>query len=219
MPIPTRMLVSLLALTAVPALAREDEAWTLKSPDLAAAMRKQPEPTVADGQPIDSRPPRPNFGDPGSRWWTIGGGVSLDFSDATDLNLFGDFTYFIGRNVEFTAELGAWYFNQDGPDAVGINPEMIFRWHFYNEGRTTFFGDLGIGLVFSSDNVPDGGTTYNFLPRIGGGMTYALTEDLGGPRLQLGVRWHHISNGRSNGDSDNPSRDGLMLYTGVVFPF
>jgi hypothetical protein len=50
-------------------------------------------------------------------------------------------------------------------------------------------------------------------------MTYALTEDLGGPRLQLGVRWHHISNGRSNGDSDNPSRDGLMLYTGVVFPF
>jgi hypothetical protein len=151
------MLVSLLALTAAPARAREMKPGRSSPPIWPRPCESSPSQPPPTGQPIDSRPPRPNFGDPGSRWWTIGGGVSLDFSDATDLNLFGDFTYFIGRNVEFTAELGAWYFNQDGPDAVGINPEMIFRWHFYNEGRTTFFGDLGIGLVFSSDNVPTAG--------------------------------------------------------------
>lgn len=220
MTIPTRMLcVSLAACCAAPALAREETGWTLQAPDLAADMRKQPQPQPDQAQPIEERPQHANFGDARSRWWTIGGGLAYDFSDATDLNVFVDYTYFLVHNVEFTVELGGWYFNQRGPDAFGLNPEMILRWHFYNEGRVSVFGDVGIGVVFCSDNVPDGGTTINFMPRVGGGMTYALTDDLGGSRLQLGIRWHHISNGRINGDADNPSRDGLMVYSGVIFPF
>ena len=44
-----------------------------------------------------------------------------------------------------------------------------------------------------------------------------LSDD--GTRLMLGARWHHISNGRYTGDTNNPSRDSLMLYAAVVIPF
>jgi hypothetical protein len=33
------------------------------------------------------------------------------------------------------------------------------------------------------------------------------------------VGWHHISNASSAGSDDNPARDGVRVYLGVVFPF
>ena len=38
-------------------------------------------------------------------------------------------------------------------------------------------------------------------------------------RVLMGMRWHHISNARSSGAEDNPSRDGAMLYVGLAMPF
>lgn len=106
---------------------------------------------------------------------------------------------------------------------------MIFRWHFwrwdrrvaeYGETyRNTFFADFGIGLLAGFDEVPDGGTGFNFLPRLGVGYTHALTETEAGSRLTLGLRWHHISNARIEGDERNPARDSLMFYAEIQFPF
>jgi hypothetical protein len=33
------------------------------------------------------------------------------------------------------------------------------------------------------------------------------------------VGWHHISNGRYTGDVNNPSRDSVMVYAGIMIPF
>lgn len=158
------------------------------------------------------------FGTKGQRWWTLGAGYADDFSDAHDTNLRGAYSIFLEKNIEFTAELNLWYFSQPGRDAVGLNPAFAFRWHFYNKDRWSIYADAGVGLLFASDNVPSGGTGFDFMPRIGLGFTYQLTaESLN--RLQLGLRWHHVSNARINGDSRNPARDGAMIYAGIMFPF
>lgn len=159
----------------------------------------------------------PKFGAEGSRWWTIGTGVANDFSDATDFNLFGAYSYFLADDIEFSAELGLWYYAQTGDDTGGINPNMVFRWHFYNDQDWTVYVDAGIGLVFTADDVPPDGTSINFTPRAGLGFTRALDDS--GTRLMVGVRWAHLSNARIEGDGENPSRDSVMGYVGVIWPF
>lgn len=166
---------------------------------------------------LQGEAPVARYGAEGSRWWTIGGGVANDFSDATDLNLFGAYSYFLIDDVEFSAELGAWYYAQTGDDTAGLNPNMILRWHFYNDQDWTVYADVGIGLVFTADDVPPDGTSINFTPRAGLGFTHALDDS--GTRLMVGVRWAHISNARIEGDGENPSRDSVMGYVGVIWPF
>ncbi|MFN9991847.1 MAG: acyloxyacyl hydrolase, partial [Phycisphaerales bacterium] len=91
------------------------------------------------------------------------------------------------------------------------------RWHFLNKERMTVYADLGIGVLFTTDDVPSDGTSFNFTPRAGAGITHRLGDSAN--RFELGVRWAHISNARTSGDGDNPSRDSIMLYGGVIFPF
>lgn len=165
------------------------------------------------------------YGRTGSRWWTIGGLYGSDFEDANDFNIHGAFSEFLADELEFAVEVGGWYFNQPGDDTGGLSGSMIFRWHFLHaeDFRWTLFGDAGIGLLGTFDVVPDGGTGFNFLPRVGGGFSWALNESIEGesrgPRLMVGVRWHHISNARIQGDDNNPGRDELAGYVAVTFPF
>jgi hypothetical protein len=83
-------------------------------------------------------------------------------------------------------------------------------------GSWTLFADVGIGVLLATDNTPSGGTGFNFTPRAGVGGTWRLNDE--GVRLQAGVRWHHISNARINGETRNPDRDGIMGYVALQFP-
>ncbi|MDX2148138.1 MAG: acyloxyacyl hydrolase [Planctomycetota bacterium] len=157
------------------------------------------------------------FGQAESTWWGVTTGVAFDFEDAYDTNVALSYTYFVVEDVEFNLELGAWYFSQPEDDAAGINPAMVFRWHFVNTGTWTLYADVGIGVLASTDNVPENGTSFNFTPRAGAGFTRLLDDS--GTRLQVGVRWAHVSNARIQGESSNPGRDSLMLYAGLIFPF
>ncbi len=171
---------------------------------------------VAVAEPIQPPPSRPGYGKAGSAWWTFGGGAAFDFDDAVDYNGHVAFTYFLVDQFEAGVELAGWYLDQDD-DAVGINPVLLFRWHLIARERWTFYLDAGIGVLFSTDSVPEGGTHLNFTPRVGVGITHALGDS--GTRLQLGVRWHHISNARITGDRDNPARDAPLIYAAVIIPF
>lgn len=174
-------------------------------------------PTAA--QPgADAVPPAPpRFGEAGSRWWTVGGGIGHDFNGSTDTDLNLTYSYFLAKDVEFAAELGAWHFNQSGENSVGGSLAMVARWHFINTGPWTVYTDVGIGVLATGDAVPDGGTSFDLMPRAGVGCTRELGE--GGTRLQVGLRWHHVSNARIHGDQNNPARDQPMVYAGIVFPF
>lgn len=162
-------------------------------------------------------PPADDFGVSGTWWWSVGGGVADDFTESTDVNAFVAAHWFIARNVEMAGELGVWSFSQPDEDAYGINPNILLRWHFLNNGRFTLFADIGIGMLFSTDDVPHRGTKFNFTPRVGGGLTCRLFDTRA--RLEIGLRWHHVSNARLFGNDDNPGRDAAMIYAGVIFPF
>lgn len=183
------------------------------------------EPETAGAAGGDAAGPAPatkggtgRFGAEGSWWLTLGGGAATDLDNDRDFNLHVAFSNFLATDLEFALEAGGWYFDQEGPNTGGVNGNLVFRWHFLHakDDSYTVYGDVGIGLLGSFDDTPADGTSFNFTPRAGVGTTIRLTDD--GVRLQLGVRYHHISNARIEGDSNNPSRDSIMAYFGFVFP-
>ena len=183
-----------------------------KQPEAAAPAAE----TAPAKVELDAPAAAVRFGQAESKWWSIGAGIANNGSDETDLNGYGSLSYFIADDVEVSGELGLWYYGLQ-EDVFGINPNMVFRWHFLNKGKWTLYADLGIGVMFSTDDVPDDGTSFNFTPRAGGGFTRQILDS--GARVQVGVRWAHISNARIGGDQNNPSRDSIMLYAGMIFPF
>jgi hypothetical protein len=157
------------------------------------------------------------FGQQDTDWLTISGGVSDDFYKSTDLNLSLRWTRFIVDDVELGAEAGLWYFDQENDRTFGLNGTLFMRWHFVSRDSWTLFTDAGMGLLFSGDDAPDGGTSFNFTPRAGVGATFRIADN--GTRLEVGIRWVHISNARIAGSGSNPGRDGPMIYAGVMLPF
>ncbi|MBL0869638.1 MAG: acyloxyacyl hydrolase [Phycisphaerales bacterium] len=154
--------------------------------------------------------------EPGPMYLTLGGGVAHNFNSATDFNGFAQISTFVAPKFELGFELGGWYFDQPGKNAEGVSGSLAMKYHFWHSEKrdVTAFGELGIGVLVASRQVPAGGTNVDFMPRAGAGLTWEVAE---GVRLVGGVRWHHISNARIKGDSRNPSRDGLMGYVGVSF--
>lgn len=165
------------------------------------------------------------YGVAGSTWLRFGALYASDFASDNDFNLHVSWSRFLVDDVEFVLEAAGWYFNQEGQDTGGVSGSFLFRWHFWHadDRRWTVFADAGIGLLAGFDEVPDTGTGFNFLPRLGAGFTRAFNESIDGesrgPRWEIGVRWHHISNGRISGDERNPARDSLAVYAGMSIPF
>ncbi len=181
--------------------------------DLTSATVRAVEP---DSPPTETRKP---FGTGGTSFVSVGGGAaytSKTGDTSTDINAYLAWNYFLVDNVEFSLEAGFWAFIQTGPNQVGGSGTLCFRWHFVNKQTWSIFAEAGIGLMGASGEVPTGGTSFDFMPRAGVGFTYELSP--GGARLQAGVRWFHISNARIEGDSNNPARDGVMGFVGVMFP-
>lgn len=172
--------------------------------------------TVADAP---EKPAARPFGSAGTSWLTVGAGVAFGATEgesATDANASLAWNYFLINDVEFSLEGAGWYFSQPGEDQGGGSASLAFRWHFVNKQKWSLFAEIGVGVLAATGEVPSGGTSVDFLPRAGVGATFELSP--GGARLQTGVRWHHISNARFQGDSNNPSRDGVMIFAGVMFP-
>lgn len=216
------MLVLIAAAAPAPGRSAEtpesDDRYTLRAGRLMLAPQPEAPDRVPDQEPVGAaRAGVPRFGEKGTEWIAGGLGIAHDFSDATDFNLRAGYSQFLVDDLEFALELNGWYFDQKGENAAGLNPSMIFRWHFVNEDPWTAYVDLGIGVLLATDNVPDGGTSLDFTPGAGMGITRRLNDS--GARLQAGLRWHHISNGRLNGDIRNPSRDAPHIYMGLQLPF
>ncbi len=185
-------------------------AWGLDAPQLTQGELSLP----------TEQPSAQPFGLKGQTRLTIGTGVAFDLEsddDSTDFNVNVAWSRFLVDDIEMRLELGTWYFDQESDAAWGLNPNFVLRWHLISKELWSFYADAGMGLLFSSDDVPSEGTSFNFTPRAGVGFTRKIGAH--GQRAELGVRWHHISNARITSDSDNPDRDGVMVYAGFSFPF
>lgn len=156
------------------------------------------------------------YGKEGDRSWTLSTSLAYD-AHAFDQAITFAFNRFLVDDIEYILEAGLWSFHDQGEQqAFGISATLGFRWHFVNRDRWTLFTDIGIGMLGTTDTVPSGGTGFNFMPRVGVGMTHRIDAST---RLITGLRWHHISNARTRGNDRNPSRDAPLLYVGLIVDF
>lgn len=154
------------------------------------------------------------FGEAGSWRWNIWGGYGNDFDDASQGHFGGGVSWFIVKNLSLDLEALGLYFDQVGENAFGGNVNLLFRWHFLARDSWSLYADAGAGVLGTSDDVPADGTSFNFTPQAGAGVSFDIFDDV---RLLTGVRWHHISNARTS--KNNPGRDSVMLYAGISIPF
>lgn len=198
---------------------------TLTGPALADTGRRslldvpspqtQPEGRIA-GAVDELIHPTPHYGRRDASQLVVGVRSARDFENHTDTSLFAQRTWFVVDDVEIGVEAAAWWIFQTD-DTWGISSSLVTRYHFYHGERTSYFVEGGIGLFLAADNVPDNGTAFGFMPRIGAGTAIRLNDT--DTRLLLGLHWHHISNARLNGEARNPSRDGVALYAALSVPF
>ncbi len=148
--------------------------------------------------------------DDGNYWMPLAIGVSWFAADGFSLDLAAEM-YTIDASTPDVSPRQT-YSATGGGGSIGVT------WHFL-EGRIgdrdwSIFADAGVGLLWTGDDVPPGGTRLNFTPRAGVGGTLGLDDRT---RLMLGLRWFHISNAQTG--SDNPGIDALQVVAGLSFAF
>lgn len=157
------------------------------------------------------------FGTAGTQHFAVTAEAAFATDDAFDTGPRIAYHRFLADDLEIKLSLAGWYHDQEGENAFSINPSLAFRYHFVNEPSHSIYAEAGVGLLFSNDDVPDEGTQQNFTPRLGLGATFPIGD--AGSRLDVGIRWHHISNASSQGTDENPDRDGVGVYLGIIVPF
>lgn len=179
------------------------------------------QPANQAGQPphtdsITSAAPAAQFGEEGTRRWTVIGTYATDLDNNTIGMVSVGLSFFIMDNLSLDGAIEGLYTDQNGPNAGGGGFSLLFRWHLlHNDSNSwTAYFEGGAGMMFSSNDIPAGGTSYNFTPRIGGGMSFDVGNDT---RLMVGMGWLHISN--ANTSRNNPGQDNLQLYIGLSFPY
>ena len=120
--------------------------------------------------------------------------------------------YFVFDNLSLGAEFAGYFVAQDREDTFGFGLSGVMRHHLKDWQSGTFFGDVSFGPFYAVDEVPVGGTHFNFITRVGLGVTQRLKDDT---RLLAGVRWFHLSNAQIKGKDRNPSIDGVEIYLGL----
>ncbi|MCH2152071.1 MAG: acyloxyacyl hydrolase [Phycisphaerales bacterium] len=155
------------------------------------------------------------FGTAGSTRWTIHGGWGLDVHGSNqEIQAGVGLQYFLIDGFAFAPELNLWGFFQTGENSFGASLDLMFQWHFLRRDSWSVYGDFGIGLLGTTENVPYDGSQFNFTPQAGFGVTWDIGNN---NRWYAGVRWHHISNASLY--QNNPGRDSILVYTGINFPF
>ncbi len=188
----------------------------------AAQSQTPPAETEAEADPQPA--PLALFGSEGSQWWGLSASGMIDTDDNKDYSLRFSYHHFLADRFEYNLALTAWFHDQRTDDEFSGSFDLGFRYHFLaaQDRRWTVYADLGIGFMLSTGKVPEGGSDYNFTPRVGIGTTMLLPQNLGGDaggRLDMTIGWQHYSNASTSGSDDNPARDSLFIRVGVIFPF
>lgn len=121
--------------------------------------------------------------------------------------------WFVADGVSVGAFVEGLVIDAENDDSWGFGIGLLARWHFVRDEDFSLFVEAGVGFAGFSDEVPAGGTDYDFTPRAAFGMTYELG---GGTRLVGKVGWFHISNGQTG--PDNPGLDSVSAAIGLSLP-
>ena len=93
--------------------------------------------------------------------------------------------------------------------------DLLFRWYFHRAENWAMYSDVGAGMLWFSDEFPTvAGTSFNFEPQAGVGLTRRLSPNVW---FLAGARWHHVSNSDVVGHGDNRGYDAAMPYFGITW--
>lgn len=169
---------------------------------------------IAPTPPADAQSAKPAFGTKDTwRWQVLLGGMT-DFEAAEQVEFGFSASYFIIDNLSVDFQIEGDYIAQPVANAWGGGGTILFRWHFLAYQTWSLYADAGSGVIATTVNTPSGGTSFNFTPQAGAGVSFDLAQDL---RLMVGARWYHISN--ANTGETNPGRNSLMGYVMLSVPF
>lgn len=124
--------------------------------------------------------------------------------------------YYLIKNLAFTFGVSGYLVDQPDNDAIQSSLDIGGRLHLLRIDRFTLYFDGGGIRTWSDTAVPEGGTTYNYIGRVGGGVTYHLFDNV---HLMAGARYFHQSNGDIHHRVNNPGYDGIETYAGIMFTF
>jgi len=162
----------------------------------------------------DSAPTPKAFGAAGSTRFTIQSAVSTEFGGNNIVFGGFGFEHFIADGLGLVTQINGLWTDQEGPNAGGINGALLLRWHFVARETWSLYAEAGAGLAWSTDDIPAGGTKFNFTPQAAVGVTLDIDES---SRAYVAVGWHHISNAQVF--DDNPGQDSAILHVGLSFTF
>lgn len=141
-------------------------------------------------------------------------GIAFDLSE--DVIGIGQFTW--RTPIADTLSVGlfaeGYYAAQDPDDAFGFGGGLSLRWVFSRVDDSEFFIDAGCGAAVFTDDVPAGGSTFNFTPRALVGFTAPLDART---RIFAAGGWFHISNAQTGGE--NPGIDALAIFAGLSLAY
>ncbi len=177
-----------------------------------AGQSSSPAPTAATPAPASSAKAR--FGEEGSWRWQLLDAVATDFDGANQGEFGGSLSWFFVDNLSIDFQIEGDYIEQPVQNTWGGGATILFRWHFISMDTWSIYGDAGSGLIATAYDTPSGGTSLNFTPQAGVGVSWEICRDL---RMMVGARWYHISN--ANTGDTNPGRNSLMGYVMLSVPF
>lgn len=161
---------------------------------------------------LDEAPP--TFAQAGKQRWYVQGGLGADLDDDFFGLVGAGVSHFFYDGHSVNLELNGLAVDQQGNNAVGLNLALLLRSHWIRGENWSIYIDGGAGLLATTNDVPDAGSSFNFTPQIGGGATFAVNDT---QRIMTGLRWYHISN--ASLFEANPGLDALYGYVGYNFPF
>jgi hypothetical protein len=130
--------------------------------------------------------------------------------------------YYLWDNIALYASLAGHLIDPDneGRDTFGGEFNLFFRWHYFNHERWTLFLDVGAGVIYTEDVLPNTtgreGTRFNFTPQGGFGAGYELKENC---HLIGGIRYFHVSNAGLQGADRHFGSDAMMFFAGLLWEF
>ena len=125
-------------------------------------------------------------------------------------------SYYLVDSFSIGAEAVGYGFETEGDNIPAAGLNGMLRWHLLTRERFSLYIDGGGGILYADDQIPRGGTHFNYAARTGVGGTIELADDV---HLMLGVRYFHLSNGDIHGRRRNPSIDAIETYVGVMWTF
>lgn len=110
------------------------------------------------------------------------------------------------------SNLASWW--TSGRDVYSIEAEGLLRAHPFD--TLPVFVDGTAGYQLANDQIPPGGTVWNFTFGFGGGLEVPLAA---GTSMLAGLNYHHISNALGRDNDRNPSQNEARLWLGLEWSF